>query len=46
MMTETCHRCGGKGKIIGRKCSTCHGNRIVSGNEDFKVSIPAGTFGG
>lgn len=32
MMTKPCPRCSGKGKIVGRKCSTCNGNRIIPGN--------------
>lgn len=46
MISETCHRCGGKGKIVGRKCTTCSGNRIVSGQEDFSVKIAPGVFNG
>lgn len=46
MMSQPCGRCGGKGKIVGRKCSVCSGNRIISGDEDFKVKILPGTFHG
>ena len=46
MMTETCPRCSGKGKIIGRKCTTCDGSRIISGSEDFNVTIAPGQFDG
>lgn len=46
MMAETCPRCAGKGKIIGRKCTTCDGNRIISGSEDFKILITPGMFDG
>ena len=44
MVSETCPRCHGEGKIIGRKCSTCSGKKIVSGFEDFGVVIEPGTF--
>ena len=43
MINEVCPRCGGEGKIIGRKCNTCKGGKIMSGSEDFKVKIKPGT---
>ena len=42
----TCNVCGGKGKTIHKKCGTCHGNGMVSVNEDINVNIPAGVARG
>lgn len=46
MITEACPRCAGKGKIIGRKCNTCDGSRIISGSQEFKMKILPGMFHG
>lgn len=46
MMTEPCGRCAGRGKIIGRKCGVCGGERIVTGAEEFNVTIVPGVFHG
>ena len=39
MVNEVCPRCGGEGKIIGRKCNTCDGDKIVRGAEEFTLKI-------
>jgi molecular chaperone DnaJ len=40
--TQTCHACGGEGKIITRKCNSCYGEGIVKEEEVIAISIPAG----
>ncbi len=44
--TQPCHNCGGEGKIITEKCTTCHGEGIVKENEVISVKIPAGVAEG
>ena len=39
---STCPNCGGTGKIIKNKCSHCHGDGIVKGEEVIEIDIPAG----
>jgi len=40
--TTTCSNCGGDGKIIKNKCTTCYGEGIVKGEEVITINIPAG----
>lgn len=40
--SSTCPACGGDGKTITRKCTTCYGEGIVQGEEVIKINIPAG----
>jgi molecular chaperone DnaJ len=40
--TSVCPSCGGEGKIITKKCTTCYGEGIVEKEEIIKVNIPAG----
>jgi molecular chaperone DnaJ len=40
--TTTCSNCGGDGKIIKNKCTTCYGEGIVKGEEVISINIPAG----
>lgn len=41
--TQTvCPKCGGKGKEITRKCTTCNGEGITSKNKEVEVKVPAG----
>jgi len=40
--SSPCSHCGGTGKIITRKCTTCHGEGIVQESETISINIPAG----
>lgn len=40
--TTTCSNCGGDGKVIKNKCTTCYGEGIVKGEEVISINIPAG----
>ena len=42
----TCPNCGGTGKIIKNKCTHCHGDGIVKGEEIIDIDIPAGVGDG
>lgn len=44
--TQTCHACGGDGKIITNKCTKCHGEGIVKDSEVISLDIPAGVAEG
>lgn len=44
--TQTCHVCGGEGKIITNKCTKCHGEGIVKEPEVISLDIPAGVAEG
>ena len=39
---SSCPNCGGTGKIIKNKCTHCHGDGIVKGEEVIDIDIPAG----
>ncbi|MDR2963238.1 MAG: molecular chaperone DnaJ [Bacteroidales bacterium] len=41
-----CNVCGGDGKVITKKCATCHGEGVVDGEETVSVKIPAGVAEG
>lgn len=41
-----CPTCGGTGKTITDKCSKCHGNGTIKGEEVVEIRIPAGVGGG
>ena len=43
MFTQTCPRCQGKGKVIGRKCHVCKSIKIIPGIEEFTLKIKPGT---
>lgn len=43
---EPCHTCGGEGVVIKNKCSKCHGEGVVSGDEIVEIKIPAGVAEG
>ena len=43
---EACPTCGGEGTIIKHKCSKCHGEGIVNGEEIVEIQIPAGVAEG
>jgi len=44
--SSTCHSCGGEGRIITDKCTTCHGDGIVRDEEVININIPAGVAEG
>lgn len=44
--TQTCHACGGEGKVITNKCTKCHGEGIVKDSEVISLDIPAGVAEG
>jgi molecular chaperone DnaJ len=44
--TSVCPSCGGDGKIITKKCTTCYGEGIVEKEEIIKINIPAGVAKG
>lgn len=44
--SSTCPSCGGEGKIITDKCTTCYGNGIEKGEEVISINIPAGVAEG
>ena len=47
MQTQSvCPTCGGEGSIIKNKCSHCHGDGIVKGEEVVEIKIPAGVSEG
>ncbi len=47
MQTQsTCSACSGEGRIIKDKCSTCHGDGIVRGEDTISFNIPAGVTDG
>lgn len=43
---STCPQCGGSGEQITNKCTECHGNGIVKGEEVVTINIPAGVADG
>lgn len=40
--TGVCRNCGGKGKVVKEKCSTCRGSGLKTVSTKIKVKIPAG----
>ena len=44
--SSTCPSCGGKGKTITRKCTSCYGEGVVQDEEVVEVNIPAGVSEG
>jgi molecular chaperone DnaJ len=40
--TSVCPSCGGEGKTITKKCTTCYGEGVVQKEEVIKINIPAG----
>lgn len=41
-----CPDCQGRGQIVEKKCSECHGHGTVKGRESLKVKFPAGIDAG
>lgn len=44
--STTCPTCGGDGKTITNKCTSCHGDGILKDDETIDLKIPAGVEGG
>ena len=44
--TSTCPTCNGEGVEISAKCSACHGDGLVRGEETISINIPAGVSEG
>ncbi len=44
--TSACPACGGEGKVITDKCTSCYGNGIVKDEEVISINIPAGVAEG
>lgn len=40
--SSPCSYCGGDGKTITEKCTTCHGEGIINAQEVISINIPAG----
>jgi molecular chaperone DnaJ len=40
--TSVCPSCGGEGKTITKKCTSCYGEGIVQKEDIIKINIPAG----
>ncbi len=43
---QTCPNCGGSGKVIKEKCTSCSGTGYTSSKKKIQVSIPAGIDNG
>lgn len=37
-----CGNCGGKGKVISKPCSHCHGQKVVTKTNQLSFYLPAG----
>jgi molecular chaperone DnaJ len=46
MITSTCQRCGGEGRVVRHPCRTCEGSGMVLVEDRLQVSIPAGVEDG
>jgi molecular chaperone DnaJ len=44
--SSVCPHCGGEGKTIAQKCTSCHGEGIMKDNEIINIKIPAGVAEG
>ncbi|WP_428330771.1 molecular chaperone DnaJ [Mucilaginibacter sp.] len=44
--TSTCPTCNGEGATILSKCTVCHGDGVVRGEETISINIPAGVSEG
>ncbi len=42
VMSQTCHTCHGRGKVIPDPCRSCHGEGRVRKQKTLEVKIPAG----
>lgn len=39
---QICHQCGGVGKLPGKKCHFCKGNKVIQSLETIKVELKKG----
>ncbi len=44
--TSTCPTCNGEGSTITSKCTVCHGDGVIRGEETISINIPAGVSEG
>jgi len=44
--TETCNKCNGTGKVIGKPCKVCNGNKVIPETKTIHVTIPPGVENG
>ncbi|HXI00534.1 MAG TPA: molecular chaperone DnaJ [Sphingobacteriaceae bacterium] len=44
--TSTCPTCSGEGTQITAKCTSCHGDGVIRGEETISINIPAGVSEG
>jgi molecular chaperone DnaJ len=44
--TSTCPTCNGEGSTITSKCTVCHGDGVVRGEETITINVPAGVSEG
>ncbi len=44
--SSPCPTCNGEGQVITRKCTSCHGNGVIQGEEVITINIPAGVAEG
>ena len=44
--TQTCSRCGGKGRIIEKPCNSCRGTGKQQNTKKVRINIPAGVDDG
>ena len=44
--TSTCPTCNGEGSVITAKCTVCHGDGLIRGEETISINIPAGVSEG
>src|SRR5476649_2804535 len=44
--TSTCPTCNGEGSTILSKCTVCHGDGVIRGEETISINIPAGVSEG
>ena len=41
-----CYTCNGSGRVIGKKCKSCSGKKVVAENKTIHVQIPSGVNDG
>ncbi|EJF64934.1 DnaJ-domain-containing protein [Dichomitus squalens LYAD-421 SS1] len=38
----TCNECGGRGRVIGKKCPHCNGNKVMDHTQHYTLEVPKG----